>query len=209
MQAGRGTELPMVLESKSSRLNLPGKQKQLKGEPPMQTLTERSHLNLLSKQRRLLLPTKIIVECMRRETLTIQDQEIWETIIKGKEADIHDKGAYLQEVLESSNKPIGDNDDNIDNVKGKEFSPSKGNGAVQLLGAPDGWVPPGPPSTWDGYQAKENAPPLGNSDNPGLCSLYLFGPRYKTGSVYSGHFTPTGAMVLPTNEYGQLKLNRW
>ncbi len=37
--------------------------------------------------------------------------------------------------------------DNIDNVKGEEFTPTKGHCAVQLLGAPDGWVPPGPPPT--------------------------------------------------------------
>jgi hypothetical protein len=129
---------------------------------------------------------------------------------EGAEADIHNEGVSLREVLESSNEPIGDDADNIDDLKGEEFSPAaKGNGVVQLVGAPDGWVPPGPPPTWAGYQPKGNAPQLGDVDNPGNWSLYSFCPKYKTGSVYSGHFTPAGAMVLPANEHGERELNGW
>ena len=127
----------------------------------------------------------------------------------GAEADIHNEGVSLREVLESSNEPIGDDADNIDDLKGEEFSPAEGNGVVQLVGAPDGWVPPGPPPTWAGYQPKGNAPELGDVDNPGNWSLYSFCPKYKTGSVYSGHFTPAGAMVLPVNEHGERELNGW
>ncbi len=126
---------------------------------------------------------------------------------EGAEAEIHNEGINLREVLESSNKPIGDDADNIDDVKGEEFAPTKRHHAVQLLGAPDGWVPPGAPPTWPGYQPKENAPQPGNIDNPGSWSLYSFAPKYKTGNVYSGHFTPTGAMVLPANQHGQQELN--
>jgi hypothetical protein len=43
---------------------------------------------------------------------------------EGAEADIHNKGINLREVLESSNEPIGDDTDNIDNVKGEEFAPT-------------------------------------------------------------------------------------
>ena len=129
---------------------------------------------------------------------------------EGAEADIHNEGVSLREVLESSNEPIGDDADNIDDLKGEEFSPAaEGNGVVQLVGAPDGWVPPGPPPTWAGYQPKGNAPQLGDVDNPGNWSLYSFCPKYKTGSVYSGHFTPAGAMVLPANEHGERELNGW
>jgi hypothetical protein len=128
---------------------------------------------------------------------------------KGVEADIHNEVVSLREVLESSNEPIGDDADNIDDLKGEEFSPAEGNGVVQLVGAPDGWVPPGPPPTWAGYQPKGNAPELGNVDNPGSWSLFSFCPKYKTGSVYSGHFTPAGAMVLPVNEHGERELNGW
>ncbi len=66
---------------------------------------------------------------------------------EGAEANIHNKGINLREVLESFNEPIGDNADNIDNVKGEEFAPTEGHCAVQLLGALDGWVPLGPPPT--------------------------------------------------------------
>ncbi len=128
---------------------------------------------------------------------------------EGADADIHNKGINLREVLESSNEPIGDDADNIDNVKGEEFAPTKGHGAVQLLGAPDGWVPPGPPPTWAGYQPKGNAPQPGNIDNPGSWSLYSFASKYKTGNFYSGHFTPAGAMVLPANQQCQLELKGW
>ncbi len=109
--------------------------------------------------------------------------------VEGAEADIHNKDINLREVLESSNKPIGDNADNIDDVKGEEFATTKAHCAVQLLGAPDGWVPPGPPQTWPGYQPKGNAPQPGNIDNPGLWSLYSFAPKYKTGK---GHMWLSG-----------------
>ncbi len=128
---------------------------------------------------------------------------------EGAEADIHNNGIILREVLESSNEPIGDDADNIDNVRVEECAPTKGHGAVQLLGAPDGWVPPGPPPTWAGYQPKGNAPQPGNNDNPGLLSLFSFAPKYKAENVYSGHFTPIGGMVLPANQHGQWELNGW
>jgi hypothetical protein len=129
---------------------------------------------------------------------------------EGAEAAIHNEGVSLREVLESSNEPIGDDADNIDNVKSDEFSTTKeGNGTVQMLGALDGWFPPGPPPTWAGYQPKGNAPPLESIDNPGSWSLYSFGPKYKAGSVYAGHFTPAKAAVLPPNEHGHRELNGW
>jgi hypothetical protein len=39
--------------------------------------------------------------------------------------------------------------------------------------------------------------------------LYSFASKYKTGNVYSGHFTPAKAMVLPANQHGQRELNGW
>jgi hypothetical protein len=106
-------------------------------------------------------------------------------------------------VLESSNEPNGDNADNIDNVEDEEFVPAKGNGAAQLLGVPDGWVPPGPPPKWAGYQPKGDAPQAGNIDNLAQWSLYSFAPKYNRRSVYAGHFPPTGAQVLAANEHGE------
>jgi len=43
---------------------------------------------------------------------------------EGAETDIHNEGVSLREVLESSNEPIGDDADNIDDLKGEEFSPA-------------------------------------------------------------------------------------
>jgi hypothetical protein len=117
------------------------------------------------------------------------------------EANIHNKGIILRKVLESSNKPIGEDADNIDDVRGEDFAPTKGYDAVQLLGAPDGWVPSGLLPTWAGYQPKGNASQPDNIDNPGMWSLYLFAPKYKTGNVYSGHFTPAKAIVLTANQH--------
>ena len=82
----------------------------------------------------------MILECLRRKTLWIPNWAIWVTD-EGVEADIHNEGVSLREVLESSNEQIGDDADNIDDLKGEEFSPAEGNGVVQLVGAPDGWVP--------------------------------------------------------------------
>ncbi len=45
--------------------------------------------------------------------------------IEGAEANICNKGINLREVLESSNKPIGEDADNIDNVKGEKCAPTK------------------------------------------------------------------------------------
>ncbi len=57
---------------------------------------------------------------------------------EGSKADIHNEVAILREVLELSNKPIGNDADNLDNVKGENFLRTEGNADVQLLGAPDG-----------------------------------------------------------------------
>ena len=93
---------------------------------------------------------------------------------EGEEADIHNEATILREMFESSNEPIGDDADNLDDVKGEEFARKVGNTGVQLLGAPEGWVPPGPPPNWTGYQPKGNAPQADDIDNPGAWSLYSF-----------------------------------
>ena len=99
---------------------------------------------------------------------------------EGQEADLHNEAINLREVLELSNAPINDDDNNLDDVEGAEFACNEGNDAeVQLLGVPDGWVPPGPPPDWIGYQPKGNAPQPSQIDNPGAWSLYSFGPKYK------------------------------
>jgi hypothetical protein len=91
---------------------------------------------------------------------------------EGAEADIHNEGVSLKEVLESSNEPIGDDADKIDDLKGEEFSPAEGNGVVQLVGATDGWVPPGPPPTGGGVTRKHrNMPKWGDDGGWGAGEL--------------------------------------
>jgi hypothetical protein len=63
---------------------------------------------------------------------------------EGEEADIHNEATILREIFELSNEPIGDDADNLDDVKGEEFAHKVGNTEVQLLGVPDGRVSPGP-----------------------------------------------------------------
>ncbi len=39
--------------------------------------------------------------------------------------------------------------------------------------------------------------------------MYSFEAKYKKGGVYCGHFTPSGAMVVPVNEKGEWEINGW
>ena len=74
-------------------------------------------------------------------------------------------------------------------------------GMSNLLGAPPGWSPPTAPDDFV-YQAKHGAPLEEDINNPGGWSLYSFQPRYKS-QHYIGHFTPTGAQVVPLNSNNQ------
>jgi hypothetical protein len=112
-------------------------------------------------------------------------------------------------MLETSNEPILDDADNIDLGRGEEFAQhnhgAEGSHSQQrvLNGVPDGWVPPGPPPNWAGYKPKGNAPQSAEDiENPGSWSLYSFAAKYKKRSDYSGHFTPTRAMIIPADADG-------
>ena len=75
-----------------------------------------------------------------------------------------------------------------------------------IEGSPDGWQPPGAPIDWAGYIPKgvdENEPvTFKEVDNPGKWSDFTFRPKYKDGK-YLGHFTPSGAQVVPENGEGK------
>jgi hypothetical protein len=48
-----------------------------------------------------------------------------------------------------------------------------------IPGAPDGWIPPGPPTTFLGYVPKLDAPEnFLDVDNPGRWSQFVFQPKY-------------------------------
>ena len=57
-------------------------------------------------------------------------------------------------MLKGSNEVIGDDANNIDPFCGEEFDAVTGEeeGRRQISGAPEGWVPPGPPTAWKGYE---------------------------------------------------------
>jgi hypothetical protein len=71
--------------------------------------------------------------------------------------------------------------------------------APLIPGAPDGWIPPGPPITLLGYVPKLDAPAhFSDVDNPGRWSQFVFQPKYgqmnnRGPKVYVGHRTPAGA----------------
>ena len=75
-----------------------------------------------------------------------------------------------------------------------------------IEGSPDGWQPSGAPIDWAGYILKgvdENEPvTFEEVNNPGKWSDFTFRPKYKDGK-YLGHFTPSGAQVVPENGEGK------
>lgn len=75
-----------------------------------------------------------------------------------------------------------------------------------IEGAPDGWQPPGAPIDWAGYVPKgldDNEPvTFEEVDNPGHWSDFTFRPKCKD-NKYLGHFTPSGAKVVPENDEGK------
>jgi hypothetical protein len=94
---------------------------------------------------------------------------------EGDKADIHHDSLLLRTVLEGTNKPIGDDADNIDMFNGEELQyGSHLRGSRSINGAPDRWLPPGPPTDWAGYEPKLElgAPESGAMDIPGLWNLF-------------------------------------
>ena len=76
---------------------------------------------------------------------------------------------------------------------------------VGIPGAPMGWVPPGPPEDWAGYQQKYDGPEYWEVDNPGSWGPYAFAPKYVK-QKYTGHYTPANAKVVPENENGDREM---
>ena len=59
---------------------------------------------------------------------------------------------------------------------------------TDLIGAPDGWLPPSAPISFRGYRPKSGDPPEEEIDNPAGWSMFTFTPSYhpKT-KKYDGH----------------------
>jgi hypothetical protein len=81
---------------------------------------------------------------------------------------------------------------------------------TNLIGAPDGWLPPSAPISFLGYRPKSGDPPEEEIDNPAGWSMFTFTPSYhpKT-KKYDGHTTPSGAHVVPADGTGKCVMNGW
>ncbi len=142
--------------------------------------------------------------------------DLGDSDVEGGEADIHNKGLNLRTVLKGSNKVIGDDANNLDPFCGEEFDAVTGEeeGCRQISGAPESWVPPGPPTAWKGYEPKIDldAPVVAAVDNPGSWNLFSFEAKYGTEKgkrKYLGHFTPALAKVVPPDENGNREVQGW
>jgi hypothetical protein len=96
-------------------------------------MNTRNLLRLCSTQERNKTSASNVNEHLMFEEVHADDEEsgnMGDSNDEGAEADIHYEGINLREVLESSNEPIGDNADNIDNVKGGKFVTTEGHCAV-------------------------------------------------------------------------------
>ena len=140
------------------------------------------------------------------------------------DTDDEDKSSDIEEVIECSS--VGDSDeegpenqlltllevdehedDGMDD-ESEDAGEQGTNLIVPLPGSPPGWFPPQPPPDFE-YTPKYNAPDIDDIDNPGGWSLFSFIPRFDKKNEYVGHFTPTGAQVLPPNDEFTRSKNGW
>lgn len=98
----------------------------------------------------------------------------------------------------------------IDDLQDEENDDGR---TIMLEGAPPGWVPPGPPDNFTLPAPKDTCPPWDEfntaENNPGGWSSYMYQPRYTTANKYKGHYTPTGATVVPADDDGNRTVALW
>ena len=98
---------------------------------------------------------------------------------------------------------VGDDDDNciISSSRIEVGNPDNVEPSAALLGAPEGWVVPGPPETWAYKQAvAKGEPPFESVDNPGGWSSYTFKAKFAghgAKATYLAHEMPCGAVPVP------------
>ena len=121
------------------------------------------------------------------------DDNVGDSDEDGDELQYH---ILVAELEESDDDGMGDDDDE-EEVCGSQTAPTV------LKGSPPGWFPPQPPADFK-YEPKFDAPTTEEDiDNPGKWPLFSFGPRYnQSKKEYIGHFTPTGAQVVPADDDG-------
>lgn len=135
--------------------------------------------------------------------ISVQDDD---SSYAGDSDDEGDEAKYHTQVVESDEESEDDgmDDDEFDN----DADGSNTDGITVLKGSPPGWFPPQPPPEFE-YVPKFGAPAEEEIDNPGHWPMYAFGPRYSTKKEYTGHFTPTGAQVVPEEDNGERIVNGW
>ncbi len=104
-------------------------------------------------------------------------------------------------------------DSEIDNEIGEPTSGTDEHinfASTNLIGAPEGWIPPSAPINFQGYRPKPGDPQEDKLDNPAGWSMFTFTPSYhpKT-KKYDGHTTPSGAHVVPADGTGKRIMNEW
>jgi len=105
---------------------------------------------------------------------------------------------------------LGD-DPEIDDDIGKPTSGTdEGLNLTNLIGVPNGWMPPSAPLSFLGYRPKSGDPPEEDINNPAGWSMFTFTPSYhpKT-KKYDSHMTPSGAHVVPADGTGKRVMNGW
>ena len=68
---------------------------------------------------------------------------------------------------------VGEPTSGVDEVLDFETTP------MDIIGAPDGWIPPSCPLTFVGYIPKEGVPSEDELDNPTGWSIFKFTPSYQ------------------------------
>jgi len=83
-------------------------------------------------------------------------------------------------------------------------------GVTNLIGAPNGWMPPSALINFLSYRPKSGEPPEEELDNPAGWSMSTFTPSFhpKTKN-YDSHRTPSGVNVVPADGTGKCVMNGW
>jgi len=162
---------------------------------------------------------------VNRKLRTIEDLDLMEkgdggdSDEEGFELDYHNDAVRKRVTLCNTSTdatnitPVSDDDldiEYIDDSVGEAWWHMRRPGAT-ILGAPDGWSPPGILENWSGYKPRDNsgAPTEEDIDNPGNWNLYSYTPVYDKKN-YVHHKTPAGAIVLPKHPPdGERKVGDW
>jgi hypothetical protein len=110
---------------------------------------------------------------------------------EGFEAELHDKDVDFGEEEEEV----------IDDIYGVDV-------VAPFPGVPDGWKPPGPLEGWT-YSPPEGLLSEEEIDNPGKWNIFFYALNIKEYRRRIGHFTSSGATVVPEDDNGNQVVHGW